>query len=72
MRKYKGKSLSGELASQLLFSDLNQTTSDVATDCTSVTSCHEAIVTVLRNLDTQFLCHFVLQLIQSGIRLRNN
>lgn len=44
----------------------------MAPDCTGVTSCHVTIVTILRNLDAEFLGYFIFELIKSLVRLRND
>lgn len=52
-----------KLSSQLLLSDLNKTTSNVAPYCTGVTSGHVSHIPVLRDLDAQLLSDFVFQLV---------
>jgi hypothetical protein len=63
--------LAGELAStQLLFSDLNKATSDVPSDCAGVTGSHVAHVTVLRDLNAEFLSYLIFHLVQGCGSLR--
>lgn len=61
-----------ELASQLLFSNLDQTTGNMTPDCAGVPGSHMTVVPVLGDSDSKLLGHFIFQLIQSLIRLGNH
>ncbi|MDF2936653.1 MAG: hypothetical protein K0Q90_2026 [Paenibacillaceae bacterium] len=58
------------VAGELLLGDLHEAAGNMSTDGARVTRCHEAIISVLRNLNAQFLRYLVFELIQSLAGLR--